>query len=106
VGAWVLALIADRELDRIKDPKRQPYRPCVVDPTHGEASDTLRLADSSIDAPACGECTTKQGQFLADHTWRGDRPYLEANSVWARTGFGALVDDLPTQVIADRGGRR
>lgn len=105
-GAWVLALIASRDLDCIDDPELQPYRPCVVDPTHGEATDTRRLAESSIDAPVCSVCATTQGQILAAHTWRGDRPYLDTNSVWARTGFGALVDDLPSQVLEERGGRR
>ncbi len=102
VGAWVLAEIARRELERIERPNRSPWRPCVVDPRHGEAATTVRLADSSIDAPACTACGTKQGTFLTVRTWRGERAYLDTTSVWARTGFGALVDDLPRQVIADR----
>lgn len=106
VGAWVLALIAERELQRLRKPQLQAYRPCVVDPTHGEADGTLRLSGSSIDAPACHACTRQQGTFLAAHTWRGDRPYLDTRSVWARTGFGALVDDLARQVLDSRGGRR
>lgn len=106
VGAWVLALIADRELDRLSNPSLQPYRPCVIDPMHGEASSTLRLADSSIDAPACRACARQQGAFLVADTWRGDRPYLDTDSVWARTGFGALVDDLARQVLEDHRRRR
>jgi hypothetical protein len=103
VGAWVLALQARRELDRIRRPTRDPYRPCVVNPLHGEASRTVALAGSSIDAPACAACGDGAGgEFLVDSTWRGARPYLETSSVWARTGFGALVDDLARQVIADR----
>lgn len=105
VGAVVLALIADREMDRISRPSRQPYRPCVIDPTHGEAAGTVRLSDSTIDAPACLSCTKKQGAVLVTHTWRGNRPYLDTNTVWARTGFGALVDDLPSQVLGQRGAR-
>lgn len=109
VGAQVLALIAGRELDRIDHPTRAAYRPCIVDPRHGEGTETLRLSGSTIDAPACRECVRRQGtslEFLQGHTWRGDRPYLQTRSVWARTGFGAVVDDLARQVLHDRGARR
>lgn len=105
VGAWVLALVADRELDRIGKPHLHPYRPCVVDPFHGEADGTRRLSGSSIDAPVCRACTRKQGAFLAADTWRGDKPYLDTNTVWAHTGFGALVDDLASQVLDKHGAR-
>lgn len=106
VGAWVLALIADRELDRMRTPSLKPYRPCVIDPMHGEARGTLRLDGSTIDAPACAACARQPGAFLAARTWRGDRPYLDIDSTWARTGFGALVDDLARQVLDRRGARR
>lgn len=105
VGAWVLAKQADRELDRIHRSTRQPYRPCVVNPLHGEASATVPLSGSSIDAPACVSCSRERGAFLTASTWRGERPYLDTSTVWARTGFGALVDDLARQVIADRSRR-
>lgn len=106
IGAWVLALQADRELDRIARPSLAPYQPCTINPEHGEASATVRLAGSTIDAPVCRTCGREQGQFLTTSTWRGRRSYLDTNTVWARTGFGALVDDLARQVIADRSVRR
>lgn len=102
VGAWVLAQQAGRELDRIRRPSRPPFRPCIVHPEHGEATSTVRLSGSSIDAPACAACGRARGSFLTIRTWRGERPYLDGSSVWARTGFGALVDDLARQVVADR----
>lgn len=105
VGTWVLAQQAERELDRIHRPSRPPYRPCVVNPEHGEAIATVPLSGSSIDAPACASCGHERGAFLTVSTWRGERRYLDTSTVWARTGFGALVDDLPRQVIADRSGR-
>lgn len=105
VGAWVLAQQADRELDRIRRTTQQAYRPCVVNPLHGEASATVPLSGSSIDAPACISCSRERGRFLTARTWRGERPYLDTSTVWARTGFGALVDDLARQVIADRRSR-
>lgn len=105
VGAWVLAQQADRELDRIRRTTQVSYRPCVVNPLHGEASATVPLSGSSIDAPACISCSRKRGTFLTAPTWRGERRYLDTSTVWARTGFGALVDDLARQVIADRRSR-
>ena len=105
VGAWVLAQQAGREMDRIRRPARPAYRPCVVNPEHGEASGTVRLARSSIDAPACAACAHTPGTFLTASTWGRDRSYLTTSTVWARTGFGALVDDLAAQVIADRDAR-
>lgn len=106
VGAWVLAQHADRELDRIAHPTRRPYRPCVINPEHGEATGSVRLVGSSIDAPACSDCVASRGDFLMTSTWRGERPYLDVASVWSRTGFGALVDDLARQVIEDSRGQR
>jgi hypothetical protein len=105
VGSWVLALQARRELERIRRPARPPYRPCIVNPEHGEATSTVRLAGSSIDAPACTACGREHGPVLTTSTWRGERPYLDTPTVWARTGFGALVDDLAAQVIADQDAR-
>ncbi len=102
VGAWVLAQQADRELDRIRRTNQVAYRPCIVNPLHGEASATVPLSGSSIDAPACIRCSRERGHFLTTPTWRGERSYLATSTVWARTGFGALVDDLARQVIADR----
>lgn len=105
VGAWVLAMVADRELDRIDEPSLRPYRPCVVNPLHGEAAGTVRLVGTTLDAPACRSCAGAQGTFLEADTWRGARPYLDTDTVWSRTGFGALVDDLASQVL-DQPGRR
>ncbi|PZF82386.1 hypothetical protein C1I92_16765 [Jiangella anatolica] len=107
VGATVLAAIAVREVERTGSPKRPPYRPCFVDPLHGEARDTVRLEGSSIDAPACRDCARSPYAFLAvRRRFRGWAPYTETSTIWARTGFGALVGDLPAQVLDDRSGRR
>ena len=105
VGAMVLALVADRELDRIEKPSLRAYRPCVVNPLHGEASDTIQLSGTALDAPACRACARRQGEFLQSRSWRGERPYLDTDTVWASTGFGALVDDLASQVLDQHGGR-
>lgn len=107
VGATVLAAIATREVERARSPERPPYRPCFVNPLHGEARDTVRIDGSSIDAPVCRDCARSQGPFLAvRRRLRGTVPYAETSTVWARTGFGALVGDLAAQVLDDRSARR
>ncbi|TDD70697.1 hypothetical protein E1262_08585 [Jiangella aurantiaca] len=107
VGATVLAAVAVREVERAGSPKRPPYRPCFVNPLHGEAQRTVRVDGSSIDAPVCRDCARAQGRFLAvNRRWRGWAPYAETSTVWARTGFGALVGDLAAQVLDDRSARR
>ncbi|SDU62964.1 hypothetical protein [Jiangella alkaliphila] len=107
VGATVLAAVAVREVERAGSPKRQPYRPCFVNPLHGEARDTARIDGSSIDAPVCRDCARTQGRFLAARRrLRGPAPYTDTSTVWARTGFGALVGDLAAQVLDDRSARR
>ncbi|WP_116950186.1 hypothetical protein [Jiangella endophytica] len=107
VGATVLAAIAVREIERAGSPDRRPYRPCFVNPLHGEARDTVRIDGSSIDAPVCRACARTQGRFLAvKRRLRGSVPYAETSTVWARTGFGALVGDLAAQVLDDRSARR
>lgn len=105
VGAGVLALIADRELDRLDNSGLPPYRPCVVNPLHGEATETVALSGTTLDAPACRACSKAQGAFVEADTWRGARPYLDTDNVWARTGFGALVEDLAGQVLDQLEGR-
>ncbi|NEE02429.1 hypothetical protein [Phytoactinopolyspora halotolerans] len=107
VGAYVLALIADREVDRVKRPERPAFRPCFINPLHGESHDTVRVGGSSIDAPVCSTCGRQQGAFLSVRKGiRGWAPYVETDTVWAWTGYGALVGDLADQVLADRGVRR
>ncbi|SDT34413.1 hypothetical protein [Jiangella sp. DSM 45060] len=107
VGATVLAAVAVRETERATSPKREPYRPCFVNPLHGEARNTVRIDGSSIDAPVCRDCNRDQDRFLAvRRRLRGSMPYVETSTVWARTGFGALVGDLAAQVLDDRSARR
>ncbi|WP_053205617.1 hypothetical protein [Jiangella muralis] len=107
VGATVLAAVAVREAERATSPKREPYRPCFINPLHGEAGATVRIDGSSIDAPVCRDCARSQDRFLAvRRRLRGWAPYVETSTVWARTGFGALVGDLAAQVLDDRSARR
>lgn len=77
------------------------YRPCFFDPRHGEgvARRTVPVGDRELTVPACRPCSHTTGRGLAPMTVRGgllrrERPWYEHDTVWARTGYGAFVDDL------------
>jgi hypothetical protein len=77
------------------------YRPCFFDPRHGEgvARRTVPVGDRELTVPACRPCSHTTGRGLAPMTVRGgllsrERPWYERDTVWARTGYGAFVDDL------------
>lgn len=113
VGALVLARVGDRELDRATNPARAAYRPCFFNPLHGpgELSGSWRYGEADITVPVCRACAADLRKDRGPHTLhlgRRPRPYYAQDDVWARTGYGALADDLPQQVLADRarGSRR
>ena len=106
VGALVLANTADRELGRIDDPDEERYRPCFVNPLHGEAEAVISVQGTSLEAPVCARCGQRRGPFLAVRRGRRWTPYTETATVWARTGFGSLVGDLAEQVLEDRSVRQ
>ncbi|MBM6591019.1 hypothetical protein [Brevibacterium sp. RIT 803] len=108
-GAMVLLRQAGREIaevDAARKKKRSPRARsglpqslCTINPLHGEAQSTTRLdADASgVRVPVCGSCQNdrqrgNQLQWIFD----GDRPYVEGDSVWAQTLFGAIGSDLVT----------
>lgn len=78
---------------------RLPQSLCTINPLHGEAQSTTRLdADGSgVRVPVCGSCqhdrhAGNQLQWIFD----GSRPYVEGDSIWAQTLFGAIGGDLVT----------
>ncbi|MDF9715638.1 hypothetical protein INN71_07880 [Nocardioides sp. ChNu-153] len=102
VGALVLARVAAAALD---EPGRAPYRPCFVNPLHGRAERTREVTGSGVEVPVCRACAV--GAITDPLTVRHGlrrRPYYETGSVWARTGYGALVDDLWSEVGRARAG--
>ena len=112
LGALVLVRTARRALE---DPEA-PYRPCFFNPWHGEG--TTRVAapvgtGDQVDLPACQRCRRAQSQPAQSRSELNDplvvrgrlrrlRPYWEGDDVWARTGFGAISDDLWRTVLEDR----
>lgn len=78
------------------------WRPCFFDPRHGEGTQETRFRRGAVDVPlpACASCAKaiadrRSPEALAD----GDAPYWERDTGWARTGIGALDDDLADLVL-------
>ncbi|WP_022929646.1 hypothetical protein [Patulibacter americanus] len=103
VGVLVLVDHARDDLARAAalDAGRKPAnRPalCFFDPLHGRAGRNAAWRDG-LRVPACTACAeaVKSGQ-APDALRDGDRPYFEADTVWARTGYGTFGDDLVERV--------
>jgi hypothetical protein len=100
VGALILAEDGEAALAGRPRPKR-----CFFDPEHRGATTTTRwrLGDEEAEVPACGRCAEALRDGRAPDAL-GDRgePYFKRDSVWARTGFGAIDDELAARVLAGR----
>jgi len=98
IGALVLEDLAQRELGAARAGKLAPPL-CALNPTHGRSSGTGRWG-ASPPLPVCAACRRdlldKRAPDVLDD---GGRPYLERDTVWARTAFGALVSDLPAELV-------
>ena len=56
-------------------------------------------------APACGACAADvEAGRSPDWLYDGATPCAEADTVWARTLFGAVGDDLATQLPREKPG--
>jgi hypothetical protein len=99
LGALILA---ERGREALKGNERDR---CYFDPRHaGRAVPTRWTSDrAAIEVPACKQCAKAIAAGKApDSLWDGDRPYWQRESVWARTGFGALQRDLRRALAEDR----
>lgn len=107
VGALVLARVARHALTS-GAPGAEPWRPCFVDPRHGEGTQRRRVpvADRDLEVPVCADCADA-GSLWPMRVPAGlpgrDQPWYEQDTVWSRTGYGAFVDDLWHPVAADPG---
>ncbi|WP_133058862.1 MULTISPECIES: hypothetical protein [unclassified Nocardioides] len=95
VGALVLVTIGYAATRR----GGAPYRPCFFNPLHGEGDHRAASGQGGPTVPACRRCAADVESGTAPDALvvarRGrDRPYYEQSTVWARTGFGSLTDDL------------
>ncbi len=99
-----LALLAALELVRRADAtlRGRPSAPCFFDPRHGAANTRTRwrLGREEADIPACRPCARKVAKGRAPAAVQdGGLPYFERDTLWARTGFGALDDQLAARVL-------
>jgi len=105
------ALVLVRTAQRLLAQPSAAYRPCFFNPWHGEG--TARVAapvgtGDQVDLPACERCRRAQHRpelsdpLVVRGRLRRLRPYWEGDDVWARTGFGAISDDLWRTVLEDR----
>lgn len=114
VGAQVVARRGARDLSRARSGGGEPLRTCFFDPRHPAATASLgwRLGDGEVEVPTCRRCAARVADGeTPDHvrvrSRRGaEQAYWERDDVWARTGFGALSDDLAADVLRERGGER
>jgi hypothetical protein len=99
---WVGALVLAREGAMAVEGRLSPP-PCFFNPLHGDGDDRTRwsLGGRTAEIPACRSCarSVRRGIAPASLLDRG-RPYWERDTLWARTGFGALDEDLTDRVLA------
>jgi hypothetical protein len=99
LGALVLA---ERGREALRDHERER---CYFDPRHpGWAKPTRwTTGRATIEVPACKGCARAiAARKVPDSVWDGDRPYWQRETVWARTGFGALQRDMRRALLEDR----
>lgn len=108
VGALALARTGAADVARACGQRKTDYRGCFFNPLHGTSTTTAswRFGEADVDVPVCRACATALRAGSPPQSLRvGSRPYYERDDVWARTGFGSLVDDFASQVVASRSGR-
>ena len=100
-----LSLLAALELTCRGDAalRGQVRSPCFFDPRHGPAKTRTRwrLGGAEADIPACRPCARRIAKGRAPLALQDDgRPCFERDTLWARTGFGALDEDLAARVLS------
>lgn len=78
-------------------------RPCFFDPRHGAGAQRVTFDRDAIavEVPACERCSRALRNGRAPWSLLdGGRPYWEQDTLWARTGCGALDAGLAARVLA------
>lgn len=82
--------------------------PCFFDPRHGDGlrASRWRRDNEDVAIPVCATCAKAlAGDLTPLSLGDRDRPYWEQDTVWARTGFGAIDDRIADVVLAGPVGR-
>jgi hypothetical protein len=98
VGARTLAAAGRAQLGG-----RDTWRPCLFDPRHGEGvrPTRWRRGGQDVSIPACADCAAAIGRGASPPVLQDrGRPYWDRDTVWARTGFGAVDDAVADVVLA------
>lgn len=104
VGAIVLVRIGRRDLRLATGHGRgESYHCCFFDPLHDEGvlRVTWRQGDSELRIPVCRACSCVENGGTPQVLRIGRKPYYERDDLWARTGYGALVEDLAEVVLKE-----
>jgi hypothetical protein len=99
LGALVLA---ERGREALRGRERER---CFFDPRHPGPVKTTRWRgdQGTIDVPACKRCAKAiAAEEAPPALFDRDRPYWQRDTVWARTGFGALRRDMRRALLEDR----
>lgn len=84
-----------------------PRALCLFDPLHGDSVRTVRAeapGTGRIVVPACDFCADEVDAGRSpDWLFDGGKPYIEQDTVWARSVFGATGADLVREVQRSRG---
>lgn len=110
VGALTLARTGQRDARRVLGQASDPYRCCYLNPLHGAGTEEAawRLGEAQVSIPVCPACQRRlrageQPDAFLLRRGRRNLPYYEGTDLWARTGYGCLVDDYAAQVLTERG---
>jgi hypothetical protein len=98
LGALILS---ERGREALKGRERER---CFFDPRHGGRTSPTRWATKrgTVEVPACRRCASAVAARKApDSLWDDDRPYWQRETVWARTGFGSLRQDMRRALAED-----
>lgn len=103
VGALALSRSGLDDLHLATGGTRTRYRLCFFNPLHNEAGKDVdfTLDAGKVSVPACRRCASdvRRGKQVDAVPGPNRRPYFLGNDEWAVTGFGALVEDLPTALF-------
>lgn len=102
VGAFVLAS------NGLAAMRNRPSLPCFFNPLHHRTRRRTpwRRGSKTIEIPACNACERALQKGRRPQELHDDgKPYWERDTVWARTGFGALDEDVALQVLRGQGTR-
>lgn len=104
VGALALSRCGLDDLRIATGQSQTRYRLCFFNPLHDEAVQDVdfRLDAGTVSVPACRRCRAdvrKGSKKLDAVPCANGKPYFLGDDAWAVTGYGALVEDLPTALF-------